>query len=35
MIESLQLPTPKGDPLLHCADEISVDIWKLDHLTTG
>jgi uncharacterized protein YqjF (DUF2071 family) len=29
MIESLQLPTPKDDPLLHYAEEISVDIWRL------
>ena len=35
MIESLQLPTPKDHPLLHYAEEISVDIWKLNHLATG
>jgi uncharacterized protein YqjF (DUF2071 family) len=29
MIESLQLPTPKEDPLLHYAEELSVDIWRL------
>ena len=33
MIESLGLPTPQGDPLLHYADEISVDIWGLTRLT--
>lgn len=30
MIESHGLPTPKGDPLLHYAEEISVDIWPLE-----
>jgi uncharacterized protein YqjF (DUF2071 family) len=29
MLESLQLPTPKDHPLLHYAEEISVDIWGL------
>jgi len=29
MIESHGLPTPKGEPLLHYADEIKVDIWPL------
>ena len=29
MIESHGLPTPEGDPLLHYAEEISVDIWPL------
>lgn len=29
MIESQGLPTPKGDPLLHYAHEISVDVWAL------
>lgn len=29
MIESHGLQTPKGDPLLHYADEIKVDIWPL------
>ena len=32
MIESLGLPTPKDEPLLHYAEEISVDIWRLDRL---
>ncbi len=32
MIESLKLPTPKGDPLLHYAEELSVDIWGLTRL---
>lgn len=27
MIESHGLPTPKGDPLLHYAEELDVDIW--------
>ncbi len=30
MIESHGLPTPAGDPLLHYAEEISVDIWGLE-----
>jgi uncharacterized protein YqjF (DUF2071 family) len=29
MIESLALPSPKGEPLVHYAEEISVDIWPL------
>jgi uncharacterized protein YqjF (DUF2071 family) len=29
MIESHGLPTPKGEPLLHYCEEISVDIWGL------
>ena len=29
MIESLGLPTPEGDALLHYAESISVEIWKL------
>jgi uncharacterized protein YqjF (DUF2071 family) len=33
MIESLGLPTPKGDPLLHYGEEISVDIWGLSRVT--
>jgi uncharacterized protein len=32
MVESLGLPTPKGEPLLHYAEEISVDIWPLEVL---
>ncbi len=32
MIESHGLPTPQGDPLLHYAEEISVDIWGLEEL---
>jgi uncharacterized protein len=32
MIESHGLPTPKGDPLLHYAEEISVDIWPLEEV---
>jgi uncharacterized protein YqjF (DUF2071 family) len=30
MIESHDLPGPEGDPLLHYAEEISVDIWALE-----
>jgi uncharacterized protein YqjF (DUF2071 family) len=29
MIEALDLPTPQGDPLVHYAEELSVDIWRL------
>ena len=29
MIESVNLPTPAGEPLLHYAEELSVDIWSL------
>jgi len=32
MIESLGLPTPEGEPLLHYAEEIAVDIWSLKAL---
>jgi hypothetical protein len=32
MIESHGLPTPAGKPLLHYAEEITVDIWPLEHL---
>jgi uncharacterized protein len=30
MIESLGLPTPKGEPLLHYAEALAVDIWPLE-----
>ena len=29
MIESIGLPTPHGDPLLHYCEELSVEIWPL------
>jgi uncharacterized protein YqjF (DUF2071 family) len=32
MIESHGLPTPKCDPLLHYAEELSVEIWPLEDL---
>lgn len=32
MIESHDLPTPAGDPLLHYAEELSVEIWPLEDL---
>lgn len=32
MIESHGLPTPKGEPLLHYCEEISVDIWPLENV---
>jgi uncharacterized protein YqjF (DUF2071 family) len=34
MIESLGLATPAGDPLMHYAEEINVDIWPIRRLTT-
>lgn len=34
MIESHGLPTPTGDPLLHYAEELSVEIWPLEDLGT-
>ena len=30
MIESHDLPTPAGEPLLHYAEELDVDIWPLE-----
>jgi hypothetical protein len=30
MIESQGLPTPSGDPLLHYAEALAVDIWPLE-----
>lgn len=32
MIESHGLPAPSGEPLLHYAEEVSVDIWSLKGL---
>ncbi len=32
MVEALGLPTPSGDPLLHYADSLKVDIWPLTRL---
>jgi len=32
MIESHGLPTPKGDPLLHYCEELSVEIWRLKEI---
>ena len=32
MIESHGLPTPSGEPLLHYAEEITVDIWPLERM---
>lgn len=29
MIEAVDLPTPKSEPLLHYCDELSVEIWNL------
>ncbi len=32
MIEAHDLPTPEGDPLLHYAEALAVDIWPLQRL---
>lgn len=32
MIESLDLPTPEDNPVLHYAEEINVDIWTLEQI---
>jgi uncharacterized protein YqjF (DUF2071 family) len=32
MIEALGLPAPAGEPLLHYAEAISVDIWPLEEI---
>ena len=34
MIESQGLATPAGDPLLHYAEELTVDIWALERLSS-
>ncbi|MGI8919865.1 MAG: YqjF family protein [Pyrinomonadaceae bacterium] len=31
IIESLDLPTPQGEPLLHYCEELSVEIWSLEN----
>ena len=31
MIESHSLPTPRGEPLLHYCEELSVEIWSLEN----
>ena len=35
VVEALGLPTPTGDPLLHYADELKVDIWPLTRVAQG
>jgi hypothetical protein len=35
MIEVLDLPTPKSDPLLHYAELVNVDIWRLRDVDEG
>ncbi|MDT7603115.1 MAG: uncharacterized protein QOF61_1112 [Acidobacteriota bacterium] len=32
MIESHQLPKPKGKPLLHYSEELTVDVWTLERV---
>ena len=34
MIESHGLPSPQGEPLLHFAEELSVDIWPIEECKT-
>ena len=35
IVEALGLPTPTGEPLLHYAEEIKVDIWPLRRVAQG
>ncbi|HYE13556.1 MAG TPA: DUF2071 domain-containing protein [Pyrinomonadaceae bacterium] len=35
MVEALGLPTPTGEPLLHYAEELKVDIWPLMRVRKG
>jgi uncharacterized protein YqjF (DUF2071 family) len=35
MIESLGIPQPEGEPLLHYAESIAVGIWPLKEVRTG
>jgi hypothetical protein len=30
MIEVNNLPTPIGEPLLHCGGPVNVDVWSLE-----
>ncbi len=32
LIEAASLPTPTGQPLLHCAGPVNVEVWKLEEL---
>ena len=35
VVEALGLPTPAGEPLLHYAEELKVDIWPLHRVAQG
>ena len=35
LIESQDLPTPKGEPLLHYCEELEVKIWPLEAVSSG
>jgi uncharacterized protein YqjF (DUF2071 family) len=35
VVEALGLPTPTGEPLLHYAEEVKVDIWPLKRVRQG
>jgi uncharacterized protein YqjF (DUF2071 family) len=35
VVEALGLPAPSGDPLIHYAEEIKVDIWPLKRVRQG
>ncbi|HZT59940.1 MAG TPA: DUF2071 domain-containing protein [Pyrinomonadaceae bacterium] len=35
MLEALGIPSPAGDPLLHYAEELKVDIWPLRRVAQG
>jgi hypothetical protein len=35
VLEALGLPTPAGDPLLHYAESLKVDIWPLHRVAKG
>lgn len=35
MIQAQALPTPEDDPLLHYAEELNVDIWRLKKIETA
>jgi uncharacterized protein YqjF (DUF2071 family) len=34
MIEAAGLPTPKGEPLVHYAEEVNVEVWPLEEVET-
>ena len=32
MVEAAELPTPEGEPLLHCGGPVSVEVWPLEEV---